>query len=362
MDEIETLVIGAGVIGLALARNLARAGREVVILEARADFGSETSARNSEVIHAGIYYPAESLKARLCVEGRRKLYDYCAAHNVEAPRYGKLIVATEEAELPGLEALAAKAKANGVTELRFLSAAETLAMEPALRTVGALWSPETGVVDSHGLMLSLLGEAEEAGAMLALNTPVTSLSRASGGFLIETGGEAPMQIRAREVVNAAGHGAASLSTGLTEPPRTWVAKGNYFKLQGRAPFSRLIYPAPVIGGLGVHLTLDRSAQAQFGPDVEWVDRPDYRVDPARSDHFYSAIRRYWPDLPDDALTPDYAGCRPKLAGPEAGGAGDFRIDGPKEHGIPGYLALYGIESPGLTACLAIADYATAKPG
>lgn len=359
MEEIETVVIGAGVIGLALARELARRGREVLVLEAAEAFGSETSARNSEVIHAGIYYPTGGLKARLCVEGRKRLYDYCARHGVEARPLGKLIVATTEDELPGLDRLAAQASLNGVESLRRLSGAEARAMEPELAAVGALHSPETGIVDSHGLMLSLLGGAEEAGAMLALCAPALSVLPVSDGFEVTVGGDAPMRIRAREVVNAAGHAAPGLSTGVAPAPAARMAKGSYFRLEGRAPFSRLIYPAPVVGGLGVHLTLDLGGQARFGPDVEWVERADYAVDPARAAGFYAAIRRYWPGLPDDALQPDYAGLRPKLAGPEAGGAADFRIEGPESHHRAGYLALYGIESPGLTAALAIAEYGAA---
>lgn len=362
MDEVETVVIGAGVVGLALARELALAGREVVILEAEPEFGSQISARNSEVVHAGIYYPPGGLKARLCVEGRRRLYAYCAARGIDARRCGKLIVAADAGEAAALDALAARAAANGVEGLRRLSGAEARAMEPALRAEAALWSPETGIVDSHGLMFSLLGDAEGARAMLAFRAPVIGIARAAGGFDLTVGGPDPMRLRAREVLNAAGHGAVALSAGLTPAPRMWMAKGVYFRLRGRAPFSRLIYPAPVVGGLGVHLTLDLGGQARFGPDVEWVETLDYEVDPGRAAGFYAAIRRYWPDLPDDALLPDYAGVRPKLAGPAAGGAADFRIDGPAGHGIPGYVALYGIESPGLTASLAIAAHAAAMLG
>lgn len=355
MEEVETLVIGAGVIGLAIARALARAGRDVLIVEAADAFGTETSARNSEVIHAGIYYPTGSLKARFCVEGRRALYAYCDGRSIDARRCGKLIVATSEAETPSLDALFAKARANGVEGIERISGADARAMEPALSAVAALWSPLTGVLDSHGFMLSLLGDAEAAGAMLALNAPVASITSAANGFTVEIGGAAPMSIRAREVVNAAGHGAPALSAEIAPPPRTWAAKGVYFKLEGRAPFSRLIYPAPVDGGLGVHLTLDLGGQARFGPDVEWVETWDYSVDPARADEFYAAVRRYWPELSDGALLPDYAGVRPKLSGPGAPAA-DFQIDGPADHGLPGFVALYGIESPGLTSSLAIADH------
>ncbi len=362
MDEIETVVIGAGVVGLALAARLAAAGREVVILETEALIGAGISSRNSEVIHAGIYYPPGSLKARLCVEGRRMLYEWCAAHGVEARKLGKLIVATEPEETAKLDALAATAARNGVEGLRRLSGAEARAMEPALRAEAALLSPETGIVDSHGLMLSLLGAAEAHGAMLALGAPVLSVTAARGGFEVEAGGEAPMRLFAREVANAAGLRAPGLAPAAAPGPKMLMAKGNYFRLQGRAPFSRLIYPAPVTGGLGVHLTLDLGMRARFGPDVEWIEREDYEVDPSRGESFYAAIRRYWPGLPDGALLADYAGIRPKLAGPEAGGAADFRIEGPETHGVPGYLGLYGIESPGLTSSLAIAAEGAARLG
>lgn len=355
--DVQTVVIGAGVIGLALARAFGRAGRDVLILEAEAAFGTQTSARNSEVIHAGIYYPTGSLKAQLCVEGRRRLYDYCAAHGVAAKKCGKLIVAAEEGELEKLDGILAKAEANGVEGMARLTAAEARALEPALACAGALLSPETGIVDSHGLMLSLLGEAETAGAMLALNAPVERIARAGAAFEITVGGASPMTLRAAEVVNAAGHGAPGLAAGLAPQPKAFMAKGCYFKLEGRAPFERLIYPTPFADGLGVHLTLDLDGQARFGPDVEWVETLDYDVDPARGDSFYAAVRRYWPDLKDGALIPDYAGVRPKLAGPEAGGAADFCIEGPETHGVEGYLALYGIESPGLTSSLAVADRA-----
>ncbi len=360
MEHVQTIVIGAGVIGLALARKLATTGREVLILEAEDAFGTHTSARNSEVIHAGIYYPTGSLKAQLCVTGAAQLYDYCAAHGVSARACGKLIVATAEDELPRLDAILAQAQANGVPGMQRLSAAEAMAREPALTCLGALWSPQTGIIDSHGLMLSLLGEAEGGGAMLALNAPVIAMRHDENGFVVSTGGPDGMVIRADELVNAAGHGAPDLGRMLHDAPRAFMAKGNYFKLTGRAPFSSLIYPAPVVGGLGVHLTLDQGGQARFGPDVEWVDTLDYRVAPHRGDGFYAAVRRYWPGLPDGALVPDYSGIRPKLAGPEGGGSADFCIMGPADHDIPGYLGLYGIESPGLTCCLAIADLATAR--
>lgn len=357
MEEVQTVVIGAGVIGLAVARALAMRGREVVVLEAAEAFGTETSARNSEVIHAGIYYDAGSLKARLCVEGRRRLYDWCAEHGVPARKCGKLIVATSAEEAERLGGILARAEANGVEGMVRLSGAEAKAREPALACEAALWSPETGIVDSHALMLSLLGEAETAGAMVACHAPVERIERVGDGFEVTVGGPDPMTIRARELANAAGHGAPALHGFLAKRPRQWYARGCYFRLAGKAPFSTLIYPAPIVGGLGVHLTLDMAGQAKFGPDVEWIDGVDYTVDPARGDGFYAAVRRYWPGLPDGALAADYAGVRPKLAGPEGGGGADFRIDGPEAHGVPGYVALLGIESPGLTSCLAIADHA-----
>ncbi|MEM0945422.1 MAG: NAD(P)/FAD-dependent oxidoreductase [Pseudomonadota bacterium] len=355
MDHVQTVVVGAGVVGLAVARALAQSGREVVILEAEALIGSVTSARNSEVIHAGIYYAPGSLKAQLCVEGRHALYRYCTERGIPHRRCGKLIVATSEEERESLGGIAARARANGVSDLREISAAEALALEPALSCVSALHSPSTGIVDSHALMLSLLGEAEDRGAMLALNTPVEAI-RLGTPFEISTGGETPLRISADEVVLAAGHGTAALTSAMGLPaPQTWLAKGNYFTLAGRAPFRHLIYPAPVAGGLGIHLTLDLAGQARFGPDVEWVDKMDYAVDPVRGEAFYAAIRRYWPDLEDGALEAGYAGIRPKIAGPSQPAA-DFRIE---SHGVPGLIALYGIESPGLTSCLALGDAVSA---
>ncbi len=365
MERVDCVVVGAGVVGLAVARRLARTGREVVILEAADAIGTGTSSRNSEVIHAGIYYPTGSVRARLCVAGRDALYAYCQEHGVAHSRVGKLIVATEEAQLPRLDAIRAQAAANGVDDLRAITAAEAMAMEPALRCVGALLSPSTGIIDSHGLMLALQGDAEEAGAMLALLSPLERAHRTSDGFELEVGGAEPMRIACSTLVNAAGLGAWTVARGLEGfpadriPPRV-LAKGNYYALgQGRSPFSRLVYPVPVEGGLGVHLTLDLAGQARFGPDVEWLapetyDRIDYAVDPRRADAFYGEVRRYWPGLPDGALVPAYAGVRPKLSGPGQPQA-DFLIQGPEAHGLPGLVTLFGIESPGLTSCLAIAD-------
>lgn len=359
-EEVETVVIGAGVVGIAIARALALTGREVLVLEREPLIGSITSARNSEVIHAGIYYASDSLKARFCVAGRRMLYEYCVANGVKAWRCGKLIVACTVQEVDQFGAIARRAWANGVEDLRQVPATEARAMEPSLSCEGALHSPSTGVVDSHGFMLALLGEAEAHGAMVVLNTLVESLVAADRTFVLRTGGDEPMDLVAREVVNSAGLDAPALAAGMaglpdTARPETWFAKGNYFSLTVRAPFSRLIYPAPVAGGLGVHLTLDLQGRGRFGPDVEWIDQIDYSVDPARSDAFYGAIRRYWPDLPDDSLMPDYCGIRPKLS-QGARHADDFRIDGAEVHGRPGYIGLYGIESPGLTSSMAIAGH------
>jgi L-2-hydroxyglutarate oxidase LhgO len=359
MERLDAVVIGAGVVGLAIARALALAGREVIILERHGLIGSETSSRNSEVIHAGLYYPQGSLKARLCVAGREALYAFCDSHGVAHRRCGKLIVAPTAQDLAKLDGIAAAARANGVADITRLDGAEARALEPELNCVGALLSPSTGVIDSHGYMLALLGDAEAAGAMLALHSPVTRLEPVADGVLVEVGGDAPMQLVARTVVNSAGLTAPDLARTVQDaqaaPPVGYMAKGSYFALSGRAPFSRLIYPTPEPGGLGVHLTLDLGGQARFGPDVEWIDRLDYDLDPARGDAFYSAVRTYWPGLPDGALAPAYTGIRPKISGPGEPAA-DFRIDGPRVHGVDGLIHLYGIESPGLTASLAIADH------
>ena len=364
-DRIDCLVIGAGVVGLAIARRLAQAGLETVVVEAAALIGSQTSSRNSEVIHAGIYYPQGSLKARLCVSGRELLYRYCAEHGVAHQRCGKLIVATSAAQLPELARIEAGGRANGVHDLAPLPLAEVRELEPALTCVGALASPSTGIVDSHGLMQSLLGELEAAAGMVALASPFEGAgSLDGGGFLVEVGGAEPMRLEVgRLLVNCAGLQASRLARrieGLAPAsiPETYYAKGNYFSLQGRAPFSRLIYPVPEPGGLGVHLTLDLGAQARFGPDVEWIEVQDpinYAVDPARAGKFYDEIRRYWPALPDDSLVPAYAGVRPKIS-PPGTPAADFVIQGPADHGLAGLIALYGIESPGLTASLALAEH------
>ncbi|MGX1740749.1 NAD(P)/FAD-dependent oxidoreductase [Bosea sp. NPDC055353] len=365
MSDIDCLVIGAGVVGLAVARELALAGREVVITEATEGIGTQTSARNSEVIHAGIYYPPGSLKARACVAGRELLYRYLQERGLPHKACGKLIVATSEAQKPALETIMTRAKASGVDTLRWLSGAEAKAMEPEVRCEIALLSPETGVVDSHALMLSLLGECEAAGGSLALNTPITGWRREAEGFSVDFGGDDPATYSVRTVVNSAGHGAPKLLGLLDGFPGEHVpvqhyAKGNYFALTGKQPFSHLVYPVPEAAGLGIHATIDMGGRVKFGPDVEWVGSDqDLVVDPARAEKFYAAIRTYWPALPDGALVADYAGIRPKLHGPSEP-MPDFRIDGPEVHGVAELVNLLGIESPGLTSSLAIAEMVREK--
>jgi L-2-hydroxyglutarate oxidase LhgO len=360
VEKVDCVVVGAGVVGLAVARALALAGREVLVLEACSAFGTQTSARNSEVIHAGIYYATGSLKARLCVRGKQLLYDYCAERGLPHQRCGKLIVATDSAQVENLKSIQAKAAANGVTDLELLSAAQACAIEPQLQCLAALHSPSTGIVDSHAFMLSMLGDVERAGGVLAVNSPLVSADIAQSAInLVAKDGTL---LCARTVVNAAGLHAPALAarfTGLAlhHVPQAHYAKGSYFTLVGRSPFARLIYPVPEAAGLGVHLTIDLGGQARFGPDVQWVDDPqDLEVDPARGDAFYAEVRKYWPALPDGALQPAYAGMRPKIHGPGATGATDFVIQGPAQHGVAGLVNLFGIESPGLTSSLAIAEY------
>jgi L-2-hydroxyglutarate oxidase LhgO len=362
MDQVECVVIGAGVVGLAVARALALAGREVLVLDAASGIGTGISSRNSEVIHAGLHGSANWLKVRLCVQGRSLLYNYCQARGVDHRRCGKLLVATSSAELPQLQALAERAAANGVDDLQLLTSAQARAMEPALMCEAALWSPSSGIIDSHGLMLAFQGDLENAGGLVVLNSPVAKADctrnhidlHMADGTVLRTG----------LLVNSAGLQASALAASFSglapiHVPQTRFAKGNYFLLQGRAPFSRLIYPMPQAGGLGVHLTIDLGGQARFGPDVQWVDSADdWVVDPARGNGFYAEVRRYWPGLPDGALYPGYAGIRPKLHAPNES-ARDFLIHGPATHGVPGLVNLFGIESPGLTSSLAIAVHVLA---
>lgn len=358
MDTLDCVVIGAGVVGLACARAMARAGYDVIVLEAGYGIGMETSSRNSEVIHSGIYYPEGSLKASACVRGRKMLYDYCNSHHVPYSKMGKLIVATSEAEQAELSVLLQKGLVNGVDDLSLISRAEALSKEPDLNCTGALWSPSTGIIDSHTLMLSFQGELEDCGGMVVFNTPLERGEIVDDGIILHTGGAEPFSIKARTVINAAGLHAQKTAESLSGFPAAHIparhmARGVYFSLAGKSPFSHLVYPAPEPGGLGVHATLDLAGQCRFGPDVEWVNEINYDVDPARGDIFYSRIRKYWPGLKDGALAPSYAGIRPKVAG-QGQPAGDFIIQGPKAHGSGPVINLFGIESPGLTSSMALA--------
>jgi L-2-hydroxyglutarate oxidase LhgO len=366
VECIDSVVVGAGVVGLAVARVLALAGREVLVLEAAEGIGTETSSRNSEVIHAGIYYPPGSLMARTCVAGKLALYRYCAEHGVPHSNCGKLIVATSDDEASQLAGISARAAANGVADLRMLSAAEAMALEPNLRCTAALLSPSTGIVDSHGFMLALQGDAEKAGAVFAVHSPVIAGRASATAIELDVGGAEPMTLACNLLVNSAGLHAPALARAITGMPAeliptAYYAKGNYFTLSGRSPFSRLIYPVPVPGGLGVHLTIDLGGQARFGPDVEWIDGIDYTVDPARADVFYDAVRKYWPGLKDGALQPGYSGIRPKIVPPSVARQ-DFVVQGPEAHRIPGLINLFGIESPGLTASLALAEHVLTLAG
>ncbi len=365
--DVETVIVGAGVVGLSIARELARKGHEVLILEQKNHFGSETSARNSEVIHAGIYYAKNSLKARLCTRGKALLYEYCDAHAIGFKRLGKIIVATSDQQVAALAEINNKARANGVHDLQSLSRDAITELEPAIDAKAGLLSPSTGILDSHGFMLSLLGNAESDGAMVAYNSSVIAITACHDGFKLSVSDEQTTQLSCKHLINAAGHGAPELARSLMNPngntvfnqnsnqvPQAGFAKGNYFRLQGKTPVSRLIYPVPVDGGLGVHITIDMAGQCRFGPDVEWQDTLNYDVDAERATHFYAAIRRYWPALEDNALVPDYAGIRPKIRFNEKP-YNDFIIQGSQTHGIHGLVNLFGIESPGLTSSLAIAE-------
>jgi len=359
VEKVDAVVVGAGVVGLAVTRILALSGLEVVLLEAASATGTETSSHNSGVIHAGIYYPRESLKARLCVRGNGLLYDYCQQQNIPHRRVGKLIVATSAKQQLTLEALAAKGKENGVEDLRHLSAVEVSRMEPNIRALSALYSPSTGIVDTGALMLSYQGEIEAVGGILALNAPVKCVQVRTGSFRVEIGGAAPMLLDSELLVNSTGlYMTETLANIDGFPgrciPRLYYAKGNYFSLSGPAPFSHLVYPVPGEASLGIHATLDLAGQVRFGPDIEWVDAPDYQVSAERVEAFYGAITSYFPALDRNRLSPDYAGVRPKLSPPN-GSASDFLIQGGETHGIAGMINLLGIESPGLTSSLAIAE-------
>lgn len=360
MDNVECVVAGAGVVGLAIARVMAQAGHGVLVLEQATALGAGTSGRGSGVIHAGLYYPTNSLKARFCVAGRPMLYTFAEVHGVPCRRTGKLVVATTPAEDAELQALARRAECNGVRDLSLLDGAGARALEPALHCSSALLSPATGVVDVRALLETLRADAEEFGAVTAFGARLERVTPERGGFGLFVGGAAPMRIGCRLLVNAAGHGAPALARatdGLpaARVPANFYAKGSYFRLRGAAPFTRLVYPLPVPGGIGIHLTIDPAGVARFGPDVEWADGLDDAVDPGRAGRFSADIRRWWPDLPDGALEPDYAGVRPKISGPDEP-ARDFLVEGPGDHGIAGLVNLFGIESPGVTAALALAEH------
>jgi L-2-hydroxyglutarate oxidase LhgO len=360
LERVDCIVIGAGVIGLACARALAMTGRQTIVLEAESRIGSGVSSRSSEVIHAGIYYAQGSLKARFCVQGRELLYPYLTQRNLPHRRVGKLVVATDEVQLASLAELQRRGRANGVERLEMLDASQAAALEPMLSCCAALHSPDTGIVDSHALMLSLSGDLQSHDGSIALCSPMQRAMRRDGLWQLTTGGDQPYEIRCDVMVNAAGLSAQRVAATIEDyPPHRIPAlrlsRGNYFSLTRRAPFRRLIYPMPSDGGIGIHLTLDLGGTARFGPDVEWIDRIDYNVDPDRAGAFYRSIRAFWPQLPDGALQPAYAGIRPKLSGPGEP-ARDFVIDGPAQHGLPGLIQLFGFESPGLTSALAVGQH------
>lgn len=364
MHEADCAVIGAGVIGLAIARTLAQRGLDTILIERETAIGTQISARNSEVIHAGIYYPQGSLKAAASVEGRQRLYAYCAARGIPHRRCGKIVAATSTDQRARLEQLFAAGQANGVDDLQLIDGAAARNLEPELHAVAAILSPSTGIVDAQSLMASVWADFSNAGGLTALRNEVVRIAAGPHGLSLWIAGDDAPALRVRHVVNAAGLGAVALAAAVRDLdpahiPPLHLAKGSYFVLSGKSPFTRLIYPLPEPGGLGTHLTLDLAGAARFGPDVEWVEEADYRVDPARAAPFYRAVRAFWPGLPDDALIPGHAGIRPKIAGPGQPPA-DFLISGPEQHGIPGLINLFGIESPGLTASLALAETIAAR--
>jgi L-2-hydroxyglutarate oxidase LhgO len=361
---MQVLVIGAGAVGLAVARAAARAGHDVTVAEMTGGIANGVSSRNSEVIHAGLYYPTDTLRARHCVRGRRMLYDFCLSHGVPHRKCGKLVVATSPAELAKVETIFVQAQANGVEGTEMIGGNAARAMEGELSCIGALWSPETGIIDSHSYMRALWGEIEDHGGMIAFQTPVERVSFRAPHWHVQFGGREPSAFDFDAVINSAGLGAQALALRIegypaAQVPRLVLGKGNYFGYAGRPAFSRLIYPTPIDGGLGVHVTLDMAGRMRFGPDVEWVSEENYAVDPRRADSFYARIRTYWPGLPDGTLVPDYSGIRPKLRGPGEGHA-DFMIAGPADHKMPRLVNLFGIESPGLTSSLSLAEDVVAK--
>jgi L-2-hydroxyglutarate oxidase LhgO len=356
---MQVLVIGAGVVGLAVARVAALKGHEVIVAEAEGGIGTITSSRNSEVIHGGMYYPTGTLRGRHCVAGRRMLYEFLASHGVPHRKCGKLIVATNDGEMEKIHTIEAQGHINGVEGLELIGGNAARAMEPELACVGALLSPETGIIDGHAYMLALRGDLEDAGGAIALNTPVTGARRKAGQWQVDFGGKDGGTFEFDAIVNCAGLGAQSVARTIEDypaarVPRLVLGKGNYFSYAGRPVFSRLIYPTPIVGGLGVHVTLDLAGRMRFGPDVEWIEEINYDVDPRRADSFYERVRTYWPGLPDGSLKPDYSGIRPKLGGPKDGQA-DFLIEAPAQHGVPGLVHLFGIESPGLTSSLSLGE-------
>jgi L-2-hydroxyglutarate oxidase LhgO len=359
-ERVGCVVIGAGVVGLAVARELALAGHEVIVLETAEGIGTHTSSRNSEVIHAGLYYTQGSLKARLCVAGKRMLYEYCAQRGIPHQRIGKIVVATEQAEVDALKSYLAKAEANGVNDLRWLSRDQLRELEPEVRCVAGFMSPSTGIIDSHALMLALQGDAENHGASLVFFSPVEAGEVRASEILLAVGGAEPMTLACKTVVNCAGLFAQNVARSIAglppgSIPPQYFAKAHYYTLSGKSPFRRLVYPVATNAFLGVHVTLDLGGRARFGPDVSWIDGVDYAFDHSREPLFYAAIRRYYPGLKDGQLTPGYTGIRPKISGPKDAAA-DFVVQGPKDHGVAGLVNLYGIESPGLTASLAIGKH------
>jgi L-2-hydroxyglutarate oxidase LhgO len=361
-EIVDAVVIGAGAVGLAVARALSVAGMATLLVERHRRFGEETSSRNSGVVHSGIYYPTGSLKARLCVRGRQLLYGYCRERGIAHRRCGKLIVA-QEPQVGALRVLHDRGLANGVADLQWLGAQASRELEPAVRCAAAVLSPSTGIVDVHELMVALLADFEAQGGVMAVNSSVSGVRGVAGGLelAVDSGGEADVLL-ARRVVNAAGLNSTQLAHRVEGYPRdripqAYLAKGNYFTCPGR-PFQRLVYPMPDEAGLGIHATLDLDGSVRFGPDVQWVDDPDYRVDAGRRERFRASIREYWPRVDEVELSPGYAGIRPKIVGPGQQAA-DFVIAGPREHGVPGFVSLFGIESPGLTAALAIGEWVTA---
>jgi L-2-hydroxyglutarate oxidase LhgO len=356
---MQVLVVGAGVVGLACARAAALKGHDVIVAEAADAIGTVTSSRNSEVIHAGLYYPTGTKRAVHCVRSRRMLYDYCASHGVPHCKCGKLVVATNDTEVAGIERIFKQSQINGCENVELIDAATAKRLEPEAHCAVAMLSPETGIIDSHSYMRALRGDLEDHGGMVALNTPIERMVRVKDQWEVHFGGADAQSIMVDAVVNAAGLGAQKLARATEgypqeRVPRLFYAKGNYFAYSGRPVFTRLIYPPPIPGGLGVHVVLDLAGRMRFGPDVEWIEEENYAVDPGRADSFYARVRQYWPGLPDNSLMPDYSGIRPKVTGPGEPQA-DFMIDGPAQHGVPRLVHLFGIESPGLTASLSLGE-------